>query len=164
MTEILYSFEPNTSDLHFYMILGIISFLVCAALFYYSLKKNKQLLLMFSGFIGCIALGVAIFSKINQNKLPKVQLYENGLVTPQGKVNFDDIRKIEMKEIEEHSKFPIQKGGKMIAIDTVKLILIEEYSGKAHVLAKANYPVDEIFGKLSILVENYREKNEKEEE
>ena len=163
MTEVLYSFEPDTSELNFYMILGIISFVICAGLFYYSLKKNKQLLLLFSGFIGFIALGVAVFSKVNQEKLPIVQLYENGLTTPQGKVSFDDIRKIEMKEIEEHSKFPIEKDGKMIVIDTINLILIEEYSGKAHALSNVNYPLDDIFGKLSILVENYQKKNEEEE-
>lgn len=159
MTEILYSYEPDTSELYFYMILGIISFFICAFLFYYSLKKHKQLLLIFSGFIGVISLGVSIFCYINQTKLPTVELFENGITTPQGQVSFDQIRKIELKEIKEHSKYPIEKNGQMIVIDTVHLILIEEYSGKAHVMSEANYQLEPMFGKLSILVKAYQEKN-----
>jgi len=164
MTEILYSYEPDLSELQFYMILGLVSFCICAFLFYYSLKKHKQLLLIFSGFIGVIGLGVSIFCYINQTKLPTVQLFEDGMITPQGQVNFDQIRKIELKEIKEHSKYPIEKDGQMITIDTVHLILIEEYSGKAHVMSEANYPLIPMFDKLSILVTAYQGKNKPEEE
>jgi len=157
MNEAIYSFEPNVSELSNYMVLGFILFIICAGLFYYSLKKHKKLLLLFSGFIGVTALGIGIFSYINQTKLPIVQLYENGLSTPQGKVTFDQIRKIELTDIEKNTIFPSEG-------DTSKLIIIEEYSKKVHVLAEDNYPLLEIFGKLDGLIKIHKEKKEASEE
>lgn len=151
MNEAIYSFEPNVSELNSYMIIGIILFIICAGLFFFSLKKNKQLLLLFSGFIGITALGIGIFSYVNQTKLPVVQLYENGLITPHGKVNFDQIKKIELTDIEKNTIFPSEG-------DTSKLIIIEEYSKKVHVLAEDNYPLAEIFEKLDVLIKTYQAK------
>lgn len=164
MTEILYTFEANTSELNYYMILGLIAFFICALLFFYSIKKHKPLLMMFSGFLGIIGLGVSVLTYVNQTKLPTIQLFENGMTTPQGQVHFDNIRKIELKELKEHSKYPIHKDGQMITLDTSRLILIEEYSGKAHVMSEVNYPLTEIFGQLSVLVKNYQDKNKIKEE
>ncbi len=163
MEEALYIYEPNTSELSLYTILGFAAFVLCSLLFYYSLKHHKQLLLLFSGFLGVIGLGVGIFSIINQQKLPNIEIYQEGLSTPQGKVSFDDIRKIELKEDKQHSKYPIHRGGEMITIDTIRMILVEEYSGKAHVMTEFNYPLQEIYSNLSVLVKAYQEKKEKEE-
>lgn len=164
MDEVLYSYAPNISEHNFYFLLGILVFLVCVGLFVFSFKKNKQLLLLFSGFIGVTAFGVSVFSYITaKNKLSTVQLYKNGLSTAEGKkISFDDIRKIDMVEEEEHSKYPIHRDGKPVTIDTLKLIVIEEYSGKSHILSEHNYPLKEVFGKLKILVGDYKKQNEKD--
>ncbi len=159
MNEALFSFEPNTSELSLYYIGGAIVVLLCILGFMYAMKTNKKLLLLFSGFMGIIALGTGIFSYLTINRLNTVQLYENGLTTPRGTLTFDKIRTIKLEEFKEHSKYPVQRGGEFISIDTARVILVEEYGGDIHLISEENYPIDSIFGHLSVLVGQWREKH-----
>lgn len=115
--------------------------------------------MMFSGFIGIMALGIAVFSYWKTTKLPAVHLYSTGISTPEGMATFDKIKKIDFMTEEQFSKYPIQRSGKKIAIDTMRLILVEEYSGKVHVISEHNYPIHDIFNQLKPLVQAYKETN-----
>ncbi len=159
MNEVLFSFEPNTSELSTYLFLGIGLFILCSFLFIYALIQNKKLLLLFAGFLGIIALGTSIFSGLTQQKLTTVQIYKNGISTPHGEVTFDNIRSIKMEQLKEHSKYPVQRDGEFITIDTANVILVEENNGKIHLLSEDNYPLTSIYKELAILVNQWREEN-----
>ncbi len=159
MEDIIFSFEPHTRELNLFLYTGILFSVLGMIGFVYALKKNKKLLLLFSGFIGVIALGTAIFSGLTRERLITVQLYKNGITTPRGAVTFDKIKTIKLEELKEHSKYPVQRGGEFISIDTARVILVEEYDGKIHLISEENYPLDSIFNVLGLLVEQWREEH-----
>ncbi len=162
MDNVLFTFNPNTSEQSLYFIGGLILFIVCLLLFFFSLKNNKKLLLLFSGFIGIVALGTSIFSYLTENRILPVQLYENGISSTKGFINFNDIEMIKLDEFKEHSKYPIQKDGQLVVLDQTKLLIIKEYNSTTHVLSGLNYPVNDIYNELETLVQQWREKNKSE--
>jgi hypothetical protein len=159
MNEILHVFEPNTRELSIYLIGGVALFVICTVLFVVALRKNKKLLLLFSGFIGITAVGTALFSGLTQNRMDTVTLYQNGMHMPDRQLTFDEIRMIKLEEVRQNSKFPIHREGRPIMVDSTSLLLVEEYGGRVHVLSRENYPIDSIFKELSVLVNDWREKH-----
>ncbi len=160
MDEILYTFSSTTTELDSYLYLGISALILCIGLFYYSYKNNKKLLLLFSGFIGIIALGTALFSGLTSHKLGDIQLYKDGIIIQNKTFDFKDIKMIKIENIDQLSKYPIHRDGNPIIIDSSQLLLIESRKHGFHLISNIHYDINSIYNKLEILLKDWRERND----
>lgn len=104
---------------------------------------RNMLVAMLFFFLTTISAGTALFSWFSMRRIGPVTLYADAIETPYGKVAFRDIRKAEIVADQPVRLIPTANDSK-----TVKLLVIEESSGKAHVLSEKNYDIQRIFGAL----------------
>ncbi len=155
--EALYTFPANAGEDQKYMILSIIVFLAALGLVFLSGRKQWRFAQLLFGFVAFIALGTGIFSFLTAERLQPVNLYKDSISVPRGNILFKDILKIQVEELKEHSKYPIQKDGQLYVIGQTDLMVIEKRDGSSYLLSEENYPLDSIYAKLEILVEDWRE-------
>ena len=107
-------------------------------------KHNQNMLIaMLLFFLMIISAGTALFSWLSMHKTGPVTIYADAIETPYGKTTFGNIKSAEI--IIDQAVGLLPTGGNR---RTVKLLLIEERSGKAHVLSEKNYDIQRIFGAL----------------
>lgn len=97
-------------------------------------------LLAFIAFL--MTAGSAVFSAWAHSKLKPVTFYEKYFVTPYGRIAYTAVKQAEIR--------PDQQGG--LGGD-INLLVIEEESGKIHVLSSENYPLERVLEKLKERVE-----------
>ncbi len=92
------------------------------------------------GFIGILVAGSTVFfSTWAGLKIGPVEVGQMGIETPYGQTTYTNIRKISLEKDQPASFFPSTSSE-----GAVTFLLIEELSGKTHVLSSENYPVQEI--------------------
>ena len=108
-----------------------------------SKHTQNMLIAMLLFFLTTISAGSALFSWLSMHKTGPVTIYADAIETPYGKTSFGNIRKAEIITDQPISLLPSGNNSR-----AVKLLLIEESSGKAHVLSEKNYDIQRIFGTL----------------
>jgi hypothetical protein len=107
-------------------------------------KHNQNMLIaMLLFFLMTISTGTALFSWLSMRKTGPVTISADAIETPYGKATFENIK--QAKIINDQAVGLLPTGGNS---RTVKLLLIEERSGKAHILSEKNYDIQRIFGAL----------------
>ena len=107
-------------------------------------ERNRNMLLaMLLFFLATISAGTALFSWLSMRKTGPVTITADAIETPYGKVDFKSIKNAEIITDQPVRLLPSnsQRGA-------VKLLLIEERSGKAHIMSEENYDIQRIFGAL----------------
>ncbi len=161
MEEPLYIFQPDTTEDA--LSLGIALAITLAGgvglYFLYRKKVEKDqrirhhLLQMLVFFATIIAGGAAMFSYLSMRKTGEVILYRTHLLTPYGDVSFDAIEKASIIDNKEPSVIDPNASRR-----AVRLLVIEEKSGKTHVMSEKNYDINAMMGRLREAVEQASER------
>ena len=101
-------------------------------------------------FLFLIAAGTAFFSAWNRIRLGPVNIYTSSIETPYGTIQFDEIRNAKIESNQQPSMINPQLNRR-----TVKLLIIEERSGKAHIFSEKDYRVQEILNGLKEAVADW---------
>jgi len=150
----LRSFEPYLYGINILSIIFLSLTLIFAILLYfqnkkkvpYYEKKRKRVFSMLLAFGVMIFSVTTILNMVNTWNLKTVKFYSNAIETPMGKVEFDDIQSAYIfvdKPIllTQNNEQPKSKNSRML--------IIEEYSRKTHVLSEENYPIENILELLN---------------
>ena len=106
------------------------------------------------GFIGILVAGSTVFfSTWASLKIGPVEVAQAGIETPYGQTNYANIRKISLEKDQPASFFPATSNEA-----GVTFLLIEELSGKTHVLSSDNYPVQEILTAIKQQMEKLKDR------
>jgi len=143
-------YEPvNTSNYTLAIICLVLALAAIGALVYMNLqpvksvdakspngvnKKFKPLfsLLLFFTFLICIS--TAFFSWLTTTKVTAVNINEEFIETPYGKIDWKDIDRIYVHEDDNSSPFSNRDQG-----DPTKFLMIIEVNGKTHALSEESY-------------------------
>lgn len=105
--------------------------------------NRKMLIAMLFFFLAMISAGTAIFSWLSARRTGPVTVYADAIETPYGKAMFRDIQR---------AHIVVDQPVGLFKVDTrqgaVKMLVIEERSGQAHVLSEQSYDIQRIFGLL----------------
>ncbi len=105
--------------------------------------NRNALLSMLTFFAFLIAASTAFFSSWSMKKTGPVSLFADRIELPSGTVAFSNLKNVAIKKEVERSVINPRQSTK-----EVKLLFIEEKTGKLHVLSELNYPVSEILSKI----------------
>jgi len=155
MTKDSYTFEPITSSLNWTMtISGLISIVSLLLLYYfytkkvpYSRKKEIQVISLLLSFVIVIGLGSTFFSWLSTKKIKTVEITSKKLATPYGETKLKNIKSAYIHL--DAQKSAMSPG---LLNDTMKLLIIEEFSGKTHALSEENYKIIEIISALKTVL------------
>lgn len=145
-------FQPTHQEDQLVLYIGLILAIMGIVGLVWSLRKkpttadgrNRNLLVaMLLFFLATISAGTAFFSWLSMHKTGPVTITADAIETPYGKVAFTAIRNAEIIADQPVRLIPSNNNR-----GTVKLLVIEEQSGKAHVLSEENYDIQRIFGAL----------------
>lgn len=144
-------FQPTHQEDQLVLYISIILAIVGIAGLVFTLRKkatgdarNRNMLLaMLLFFLATISTGTAFFSWLSMRKTGPVTITADAIETPYGKAAFTDIRNAEIIADQ-----PVRLIPSANSRGTVKLLIIEEESGKAHVMSEENYDIQRIFGTL----------------
>ena len=106
-------------------------------------RNRNMLVAMLLFFLATISTGTAFFSWLSMRKTGPVTITADAIETPYGKAAFTSIRKAEIITDQPVRLIPSNNNS-----GAVKLLIIEEESGKAHVMSEENYDIQRIFGAL----------------
>jgi len=154
MESPLHSFEPSLYGINTLTIVFLsLTFLLAVLLYFqnkkkvpYYEKKRKRLysMLLFFGILIFGTTGLLNFA--NSLNLKTVKFYSDNIETPQGRIKYDDIQSA---YIYVDKPFTLtQNSQNPSSTKKRRLLIIEEYSKKTHVLSEENYQVDEILTTL----------------
>ena len=97
---------------------------------------NRQMLLSMLLFFGMLIAGAtAALDYWNASRIATVRLLPERLETGYGTVRYDQVKQFFIKSEQNYALFGVKKGS------PVKLLVIEEKTGKTHVLSEVNYDV-----------------------
>ena len=106
------------------------------------------------GFIGMLVAGsTAFFSTWAGLKIGPVEVSQVGVETPYGQTKYANIRKISLEKDQPATFFPSTTNE-----EGVTFLLIEELSGKTHVLSSENYPVQEVLTAIKEQMEKLKDR------
>jgi len=161
MESPIHSFEPSLFGINSLTIVFLsLTFLLLILLYFqnkkkvpYYEKKRKRLYSMLI-FFGILIFGTtALLNFVNSLNLKTVKFYSDNIETPQGRIGYDDIRSA---YVYVDKPFTItQNNPKTSGLKERRLLIIEEYNKKTHVLSEENYQIDEILTTLK----SFRKKN-----
>lgn len=122
------------------------------------LDRNRTLLLaMLAFFAFIIALGTAFFSWWSARKTGPVTVFTDAIETPYGRAGFADIQNAYLKKESQSSLI-----NPKLVTGSVRLLIIEEKDGHAHVLSEQNYPVEQVMTALKDAVKTWQESRKEE--
>lgn len=162
--EPLYIFEPVKTgfSLTIWTSLGLVA--IAGVGMFFLLKKKvsdlsynmRMLLSMLLFFVVIIAASTAFFSFWASTRVIPVKIYANSVETDRGKVNFKQLKGAYINADKGSS------GGLMPSTkrDTTKLLIIEEKTGRTHVLSSYNYNVMRIVRLLQPMIKKANTKKE----
>jgi hypothetical protein len=108
-----------------------------------SRHNQNMLIAMLLFFLTTISAGTALFSWLSMHETGPVTIYAYAIETPYGRVAFGEIKKAEIITDQPIGLLPTGSNSR-----SVKLLVIEESSGKAHVLSEKNYDIQRILGAM----------------
>lgn len=154
MESPLHSFEPSLYGINTLTIVFLsLTFLLAVLLYFqnkrkvpYYEKKRKRLYSMLL-FFGILIFGTTgLLNFVNSLNLKTVKFYSNLIETPQGRISYDDIQSA---YIYVDKPFTLtQTPDQPTATKNRRLLIIEEYNKKTHVLSEENYQLEEILTTL----------------
>ncbi|MEN0003968.1 MAG: hypothetical protein AAF798_07490 [Bacteroidota bacterium] len=147
MGTVIEIFEPTNQEPLYAFWTALVVAGACIAGLVYMLRatmerigRNRQLLIAMLLFFGAmLAGGSAFLSWLTSDKVGTVTLYKQGVSTPYGSVRYESIIR---------TGISLNKQNTLFQAADKKLLIIEERSGKAHVLSEANYPIEQLLGAL----------------
>ena len=117
-------------------------------------RNQNMLAAMLLFFVALIGGGAAFFSWLKIRKTSPVAIYEDAVETPYGKAAFNTIKDAYIYADKQSSFIDPSR-----SVRTTKMLVIEEKSGKTHVMAEGDYPINEILPALKSAVGSWKEKN-----
>jgi len=164
METALHTFQPQHTENELGLWIGLIVGAFALAGMLWLLKKktgdqNRRLLgAMLLFFVGTISVGTAFFSWLTMRKIGPVSLYADAITTPYGKLPFNKINNIYIKEEKEKSLLQPQGNNK-----SIRLLVLESKDGKVHVLSDQNYNIQAILGPLKETMDASKSKQPSEQ-
>ena len=140
-------FEPMRSGNFSIVLISLLFAAIAAALLFYNLKKDvsykhkgyKQLFALLAFFVVIIASVTAFFSFWAAQKFTPVTVYAKSIETGFGNAKFKDIQKIYIHNDQEKGVLTGSPHGAV-----TRILIIEEYDRKTHVLSEENYQIDSL--------------------
>jgi len=151
----LQSFEPYLYGVNTLTIVFLtLTLLFAIALFFQNKKKvpyyekNRKRVFSMLLFFGLLIFGVTgILNLINTWKLKTVKFYNASIETPQGNIKYDDIQSAYI--FMDKPLLINQNGNQTSNNKNKRMLIIEEYNRKTHVLSEENYPIENILELLN---------------
>ena len=107
------------------------------------------------GFIACmLAVGAALYAWLEHGRSGPVRVDASGVETPFATVGY-----LDMGKVYSHREVTISLIDPSVGRDTVKWLIIEEKSGKKHLLREDQYDLPAIMGALKGFLEGNRNGN-----
>ncbi len=162
MREILYTFEPIGSGTQSTFYLAILAALMGLGGMIALLRmktsrehRNRNMLAaMLLFFVFLIGAGTALFSGLKMRKIGPVYIYADAITTPYGEAEFEHIKDAYIYADREPSLIDPSR-----SVRTTRMLVVQEESGKSHVLSEEDYPVKEVLAGLRTAIRKW----EKEE-
>ena len=101
-------------------------------------KAYKPIVALLSFILALLSVGTIVFTLLAREKLVDVVISQDSITTQYGTVGIQAIKNAFIENEIQPSFF------NPVARDTIHLLIIEEMTGKAHVLSSENYDVDGI--------------------
>lgn len=156
MDKLLYTFEPVKSGFNFTIWVALILMACAVAGMVFLLKKKsteisynmRMLGAMLLFFVAIISASTAFFSFWASSRTTTVKIYKKSVETDRGRVTFKNLKGAYINADKGSS------GGLMPSTkrDTTKLLIIEEKTGRTHVLSSYNYNVMKIVRLLQPMI------------
>ena len=136
-------------------IVGLVGIGLCAWLLFKKaegLARQRNIILaMLFFFLSMIALGTSFFTFWTQQKTGPVLIYADAVESSFGKTYFKDLKDASITVAGSKSLVnPNQQR------NATRLLLIEQYDGKVHVLSEENYHIETILNKLRTAIQEWR--------
>lgn len=131
--------------------------LVALGIFVWHFKKGgsrenynmRMLISMLLFFTFAISGSTAVLSSMKYKKTSPVSIYENGLETTYGSVEFKEIKNASIIADKSPSYVNPNQSTRI-----TRLLIIEEKSGKTHVLSEEDYPIQDILRTMKNAMSN----------
>ena len=149
----LHSFEPSLNEFNSLTLLFFSLTLIFGIALYFQNKrkvpyyeKSRKRVFSMLLFFGLILFGATgILNLANTLRLKTVNFYANAIETPQGKISYDDIRSA---YIFMDKPLLMNQNDQPAPPQNNRMLIIEEYSRKTHVLSEENYQIEDILKTL----------------
>lgn len=160
MDNLIKSYEPIESEDQLYLWLGaLVGVLAFGAMAFvikkeysYEEQSKKWLIALLLFIVGLIASGTAFFSWLSQQRIGKVEIYTDHLVLGKTSLDFDQIKKINIKREEEKSMV-----NPNIVRKEYELLFIEDLEGHLFVVSEQAYPVREVLNELRSAIDEWKQ-------
>ena len=159
----VYIFEPITFKATLItVIFAFLSISILGFLIYLNKKemsydeaKRRGLFSILLGIAFLITTSTAVLNFWNSQKFKTIKLYKDSIETPRGKIAFEDIQNAYIY-IDKPMTITTPPHDSLMNYD--RLLILEEFDKTSHVMAEENYPIEDILGKIKLLVEESRKK------
>ena len=156
MESPLHSFEPSLYGFNSLTILFFTLTLIFGIALYFQNKrkvpyyeKSRKRVFSMLLFFGILLFGsTGILNLVNTWKLKTINFYSTSIETPQGKISYEDIQSA---YIFVDKPILINQNNQPNPPQNKRMLIIEEYNRKTHVLAEENYPIEDILKLLNQL-------------
>ena len=108
-----------------------------------SQRNIQKVISLLLGFAVLLASGSAFFSWLTSNRIGPVEVFSDRIITNEATIPAKQIKKAYMFQSTPNSIFQLNALG-----DSSLLFIIEEFSGKTHVFAEDNYPIQQMMDDL----------------
>jgi hypothetical protein len=160
MEEPIANFSPQLGDQHAQLLIGAILALLALAGATALLRRpgrrevyrRRTLSAMLLFFVFLLAAGTVGFSWLTMRKIGPVRIYADAVRTPYGLAVFENIRNAAIQTEQDRSRV-----NPTFVRKEYRFLVIEEYSGKTHVLSEENFDLPQVLNALRQAVETWRE-------
>ena len=154
MEEPIAVFDPTRSGNYNIVIISLSIAAIALAFFIYNFKKDvasskkgyQQLFSLLAFFVIIIAAVTAFFSFWAAQKFTPVKVYTQSIETAFGKVDLKDIQNIYIHKDQQQAPLTGTPKGEI-----TRILIIEEFDRKTHVLSEENYDIDSLIQVLNNL-------------
>ena len=152
----LHSFDPSLYGINNMSIVFITLTVITGVILYfqnkkkvpYYEKKRKRVFSMLLFFCLIVFGATGILNLVNTWNLKTVKFYESSIETPQGRINYDDIQAAYIY-VDKPPLMGPNNNDQQPTPQNNKMLIIEEYSRKTHVLSEENYQINDILDVLN---------------
>ena len=165
MDQLLYLYEPHTKDLHLTSLVSIVLLLAAIAGVFFNQKRKvpldrrnfRQLWTLLLSFVALLAFVALVFSFLTNRRIGTIKIFTDRIETNEGSVLARDVGRIYIHVNPPQSALGLPTPG-----DTTRVLILEEWNGKAHVFSEYNYAIDQMLEEMQRWMARVREENKKQ--
>lgn len=115
--------------------------------------NQRMLIAMLLFFTFLIGASTAFFTWMRTKRLQPVEIYTDAVVTPYGRVLFEDLGNAKITTDKQSQPFS------NLSQEGTRILAILEKDGTTHALSESDYPINEVLHELRKAVQSWKEKS-----